>query len=79
MSELYEEVFRTVVGLHTWWKEYIENVNRSLNADQLKETNVIAERLLDVDFKVVPTCLSSELLVGVQKLSGDQLMLEMTN
>jgi len=45
-------------------KEYIESVNRSLNADQLSDVNIIAEKLEEVDVKVVPILLSSDNAVG---------------
>jgi hypothetical protein len=39
-------------------KDYIQNLCRSLNADQLKDTNVIPECLEQVDVLVVPVLLS---------------------
>jgi len=45
-------------------KDYIENLNRSLNADHLSDSNVIPEKLEEVDVKVVPVLLTSDSAVG---------------
>lgn len=46
-------------------KEYIENVCRTLNADQLKDTNNLAECLEEVDVLVVPVLLTDASSNGI--------------
>lgn len=46
-------------------KEYIENVCRSLNADQLKDTNNLPECLEEVDVLVVPVLLTDSSSNGI--------------
>ena len=45
-------------------EEYISKLSRSLNADQLKDTNIIPEKLLESDVIVVPVLLTSASSVG---------------
>mmetsp|Transcript_5981 Transcript_5981/g.12524 ORF Transcript_5981/g.12524 Transcript_5981/m.12524 type:complete len:371 (-) Transcript_5981:58-1170(-) len=45
-------------------KEYIQNLARSLNADQLKDENIIPKALAGVDMVVVPVLLESDGKVG---------------
>lgn len=48
-------------------KEYVENVCRSLNADQLSDENTLPQMIDNVDLLVVPVLLSDERSVGDTK------------
>jgi len=52
-------------------EEYIEELCRSLNSDQMKGENVIAQRLAEVDVLVVPVLLLPESTASSKPVIGD--------